>query len=123
MGINVKRTEQILYLSSRGQTLVEYSILIGIAIAVLFVMSPMIKRITQSMVKVVSDEVGFQHEADQGNREDGGLINTLSRAESDRAQQRLEWVNATGHSLEYRYAEDQTTFTTTNSSLGTRKDR
>ncbi len=48
-----------------GQTVVEYIVLIGIITAALIVMGPLFKRGVQSLVKVTSDQIGDQQNADQ----------------------------------------------------------
>ena len=51
--------------SRSGQTVVEYILLIGIVTVALTVMGPFFKRGLQSMVKVTSDQIGDQKNADQ----------------------------------------------------------
>ena len=51
--------------SRSGQTVVEYILLIGIVTVALTVMGPFFKRGLQSMVKVTSDQIGDQRNADQ----------------------------------------------------------
>jgi len=48
-----------------GQTIVEYSIVIGIILTVIIAMQPMIKRAGQAMIKLVADQIGNQEEGDQ----------------------------------------------------------
>lgn len=50
---------------ARGQTVVEYIVLIGIVTAALFFMGPLFKRGVQSLVKVTGDQIGNQLNADQ----------------------------------------------------------
>jgi Flp pilus assembly pilin Flp len=49
----------------RGQTILEYTILVGIVSVVLYYMGTGIKRGVQSMIKVTADQVGNQQNADQ----------------------------------------------------------
>lgn len=49
----------------KGQTLLEYMILLGIAVMVIFYMGPAFKRGLQSLIKVTADQIGNQEEADQ----------------------------------------------------------
>ena len=49
----------------RGQTILEYTIVVGIITVVLFYMGTGIKRGVQSLVKVTADQVGNQQNADQ----------------------------------------------------------
>jgi len=49
----------------RGQTILEYTIIVGIVTVVLFYMGTGIKRGVQSLVKVTADQVGNQQNSDQ----------------------------------------------------------
>ncbi len=51
--------------SRRGQSILEYTIIIGIVTVVLYYMGTGIKRGVQSLVKVTADQVGNQQNADQ----------------------------------------------------------
>ncbi|MBI3314570.1 MAG: class III signal peptide-containing protein [Candidatus Omnitrophica bacterium] len=52
-------------MGNRGQTTAEYIVLIGIITAALFYMGPLFKRGVQSLVKVTSDQIGAQQDAEQ----------------------------------------------------------
>ncbi len=52
-------------MGNRGQTVVEYIVLIGIITVALFYMGPLFKRGVQSLVKVTSDQIGGQQNAEQ----------------------------------------------------------
>lgn len=49
----------------RAQSLAEYSMLTSIIVAAIVVVYPLVKRGHQSLIKVVSDQVGSQREAEQ----------------------------------------------------------
>jgi len=49
----------------RGQTILEYTIMVGIVVIVLSYMGTGIKRGVQSLVKVTADQVGNQQNSDQ----------------------------------------------------------
>ena len=49
----------------RGQSMIEYTIIVGIVTVVLYYMGTGIKRGVQSMVKATADQVGNQQNADQ----------------------------------------------------------
>jgi len=49
----------------RGQSILEYTIIVGIITLVLYYMGTSIKRGVQSFVKVTADQVGNQENADQ----------------------------------------------------------
>lgn len=52
-------------MGNKGQTVVEYIVLIGIITVALFYMGPLFKRGVQSLVKVTSDQIGGQQNAEQ----------------------------------------------------------
>ena len=58
----------------KAQSLMEYTIVIGIIITVMFAMSAQIKRGTQGMIKVVADQIGNQKNADQKFVEEDGFM-------------------------------------------------
>ena len=66
-----------------AQTFLEYSLLIGIVVAVLMAMAPMLRRSTQAMIKVVSDQVGDQVNSEQEGGDQGHLdsANTITRVD------------------------------------------
>lgn len=101
-----------------GQTLVEYTLLLGIVIAVLVVLTPMIKMATQGMVKVVADEVGYQQNSEQKNNV--GLISTYVNSAFDRKQYKKEMYEQSSgyHTAQTRYDEHTVTNTSTRSDLG-----
>ncbi len=70
----------------KGQTFVEYTLLFGVLIALLIAMTPFVKRGIQSMVKVVSDQVGNQTQSDQAGGKSGQLDNsyTITRMDSEK---------------------------------------
>lgn len=52
-------------LTRRGQSIVEYTIIVGIVTMVIFYMGTTIKRGAQSLIKVTADQVGNQQNSDQ----------------------------------------------------------
>lgn len=101
-----------------GQSVVEYSLIIGIVIAVFMVLSPMIKRSAQAMVKVVADEVGIQKNAEQNS--EVGLVSSEIKTDVDQQRTLEEWRAGTVHSVQSSYADQTRTNTLTRSNLGTR---
>ena len=91
--LKLKRKKQR---KQQAQTFVEYTVLIGVVTGILIAMSTMIRRGTQEMVKVVSDQIGNQMLADQNpDPQAGRLLNAISQTTVDRdmkTQQRLDIV-------------------------------
>lgn len=52
-------------LKDKGQSIIEYTIIVGIVSVVLFYMGTGIKRGVQSLIKVTADQVGNQENSDQ----------------------------------------------------------
>jgi uncharacterized protein (UPF0333 family) len=73
-------------LFKKGQSILEYSIVLGVVVMAMIAMGPMIKRGTQSLIKVVADQVGIQQNAEQTFDERGHLegSNMFSRGSMDK---------------------------------------
>lgn len=118
----------------RGQTFVEYTLMIGIAIAVMLAVAPMIKRGTQGMVKVVADELGVQQNAENIGAQSaqtvaealqnkgGGLISSDVTTDISKNVRHQEWRAGTTHSVQKSYADTVTTTTDSKSDLGFREE-
>lgn len=100
----------------KGQTLVEYSLLIGIVIAFLLTMTPMVKRSAQGMVRVIADEVGYQRNAEQ--QSEVGLVNSVISTRLDKQQDKREWYVGSVHSDQTIYADTTIVNMSTRSNLG-----
>src|SRR3989338_416546 len=60
----------------KGQSILEYTVLLGVIVLVMFGMGPMLKRGVQSLIKFVADQVGVQQNAEQKFDESGHLEST-----------------------------------------------
>ena len=76
-------------LFKKGQTILEYTILLGVIVLVMFAMGPMLKRGTQSLIKIVADQVGVQQNAEQKFDETGHMeaSYTATRGSTDKRTQ------------------------------------
>ena len=87
----------------RGQTLLEYTILIGIITVVLYYMGTSIKRGVQSLVKVTADQVGNQQNADQdfNDNQQGYMQASNSATQESRNKQITEigYIPASGNAV------------------------
>ena len=99
----------------QGQTFLEYSILIGIVVAFMVSMSPMLKRGVQGMIKVVADEVGNQVNAEQSAGIHGYLEEQYSSTQVNQVKRRREEMGEVGYIYDGSFTQ---TFTTTASNLG-----
>ncbi len=103
-------------MNDRGQTMLDYTLLLGVVIAFLVAISPTIKKGTQAMVKTVADEVGYQQNAEQPGKV--GLINQETRMSFDRRTQKLEQRTGSVHNVKSIYNEDTGSEISTRSDLG-----
>ena len=79
------------YIYRNGQTFIEYTLIIGTIFILLFAMTPLMRRGTESMIKVVADQVGLQANSDQlFNSNTGILEESYISARSDVDQSRIE---------------------------------
>jgi len=76
-------------LARRGQTILEYTMIIGIVTVALVFMGTSIKRGMQSLVKVTSDQVGNQQNSDQdfNDVQQGYMEESLSQTQENRFKQ------------------------------------
>lgn len=75
----------------QAQSLVEYSMVIGIVVAILIVMQPLIKRSTQGMIKLVADQIGVQNQSDQSFDSSSYLENAYSTTRTTLYEERAEY--------------------------------
>lgn len=63
--------------NQKAQIFLEYVMVIGAVVLIMFAMSTMLRRGTQGMVKVVADQIGDQINAEQ-KFDDGGFLEELN---------------------------------------------
>jgi hypothetical protein len=68
---------------SCGQTLLDYSMLLGIVAVILSTLGPLLQRSLQGMVKGVADQVGTQINSEQAFDETGHLAESRTRTQMD----------------------------------------
>lgn len=80
-----------LFTNRKGQSILEYTIVVGVIVLVMFAMGPMLKRGIQSLIKVVADQVGIQQNAEQKFDETGHLESSYvaTRSSMDKQTQDL----------------------------------
>src|ERR1017187_9584031 len=87
----------------RGQTMLEYTILVGIVTVVLYYMGTQIKRGMQSLVKVTADQIGNQENSDQDftDYQQGYLIGSKAQTQATRVKQIQEfgYIPKTGRAI------------------------
>jgi len=87
----------------RGQSILEYTIIVGIVVVVLSYMGTGIKRGMQSLVKVTADQVGNQQNADQDfNDAQAGYMNasyTQTQSNINGQTMQLGYTPASGNAV------------------------
>ena len=104
--------------NENAQTLLEYSIVVGVIAVIIFAMGPMIRRAAQGMVKTVSDQIGNQKASDQLFDDSGHLDEAYSVTRvsvDDETRDRLGTTN-------YIYDEAVSTTSTSLANLGFTED-
>lgn len=77
----------------------EYTVVLGVVVVVALAMTPLLKRGTQGMIKVVADQIGVQKDSDQKyNLEEGGFLQSSITNRSARTYKGI--VDVTGN-IEY----------------------
>ena len=73
----------------RGQTILEYTIIVGIVVVMLSFMGTGIKRGVQSLVKVTADQVGNQQNSDQdfNDTQQGYMVSSNSATQESTIKQ------------------------------------
>lgn len=80
------------FLLKNGQTILEYTIVLGVIVLVMFAMGPMLKRGTQSLIKVVADQVGVQQNAEQKFDDSGHLESSYTAARGTMDKQTQDFI-------------------------------
>lgn len=83
--------------STKGQSILEYTIVLGVIVIIMSAMGPMIKRGTQSLIKVVADQVGVQQNAEQKFDETGHLEASYMSTRGSMDKQTLDSIGITGY--------------------------
>lgn len=72
------KTNLTFWKNNKAQSILEYSLIVGIVTIIFFNMGTFLKRGTQGMIKTVADQIGDQRNADQRFvLEDGFLRNSF----------------------------------------------
>ncbi len=87
-----------------AQTIVEYTLLFGVLVGLLVAMTPMIRRASQGMIKIVADQVGSQKNAEQAFDERGELTQQRSLTTTRRETA----VHENFGNIIYQYRSDST---------------
>ena len=89
--------------SRRGQSILEYTIIVGIITVVLYYMGTGIKRGVQSLVKVTADQVGNQQNSDQDftDTQQGYMegSNSVTNQSNNKQITELGYIPASGNAV------------------------
>jgi D-alanine-D-alanine ligase-like ATP-grasp enzyme len=110
-------------LARRGQSILEYTIMVGIVTVVLFYMGTSVKRGVQSLVKITADQVGIQQNADQdfNDTQQGYMVasNSITNDSQNKQVTEIGYIPASGNAVyltntSYNDSYDVMTNTSTN---------
>jgi hypothetical protein len=82
----------------KGQSLIEFIILIGIAVTALFMMGPAVKRGYQAIIRGTADQLSTQRNAEQEFAADESHLestNTLASSSTNRSSRDLIYTTTT----------------------------
>jgi predicted PurR-regulated permease PerM len=93
--------------SRLGQSVLEYTIIVGIVTVVLYYMGTSVKRGMQSLVKVTADQVGNQQNADQdfNDIQQGYMQSSNSTVQESKSKKVTELGNSTAYAGNTSYNE------------------
>lgn len=100
-----------------AQSVIEYSMIAGFVIIAVMAMNPMIKRMSQSMIKTAADQIGTQQNAEQASFSDidkGYMVgsNILTGSQIDKYTDDVNGI------ITYTYEDSVTTNRKTEVHLG-----
>lgn len=103
-------------IKNKGQSLVEYIIIIGVVMTAVYIMAPMFKRGTQSVIKATADQLGAQQQAEQDFSEGSTHMDT-SASSSRVGNTRTVYETTAGVSTKVNETSQSFTTTSTNGGL------
>lgn len=87
-------------IGKKAQTILEYTIVLGVVVVIIFAMGPMLKRGTQSLIKVVADQIGVQKNSDQRFDDAGHLEESYVAMRASRDKQTEDVSGKTAHTFD-----------------------
>lgn len=107
----------------RGQSILEYTIIVGIVTVVLYYMGTGVKRGVQSLIKITADQVGNQQNSDQdfNDTQQGYMVTSNTQTNENNNKQVAEFgyvtandINVETTNISYNDATDTQENTITN---------
>ena len=80
-----------------AQVFMEYAIVLGIIVTILFAMTTMIRRGTQGMIKVVADQIGVQENSEQDFDSGKYLKSSYTTTRTALDERTMELLGATNY--------------------------
>jgi hypothetical protein len=99
---------------NKAQTIIEYTFLMGVIFAIGMAMTPMVKRTSQAMVKMISDQIGAQEDAEQIGGKMGIVVNATVDTRVSETKSKEEDMGETT----YTVMRGQVSVSETHSNLG-----
>ena len=97
---------------NQAQTMLEYTVVLTLVTGLMYAMLPLIKRSTQTMIRLVVDQIGNQHNAEQEfSRERGHLEHSYTSRRSQVNKRRMERLGI------FNFVCDDTIYTVSNAKI------
>ncbi|HBG60752.1 MAG: hypothetical protein A2Y03_04605 [Omnitrophica WOR_2 bacterium GWF2_38_59] len=98
--------------NNKAQSILEYSLIIGIVTVIFFNMGTFLKRGTQGMIKTIADQIGDQRNGDQiFDVEEGFMVNAFIDTDATTEKTRGEDAGVVTHYYNDRMHSESTTET------------
>ncbi|MBU0468630.1 MAG: hypothetical protein KKF78_06550 [Candidatus Omnitrophica bacterium] len=98
--------------NNKAQSILEYSLIVGMVTVIFFNMGTFLKRGTQGMIKTVADQIGTQRNADQiFDIEEGFMVNAFVDVDAATETTRGESAGVVTHYYNDRMHSESTTET------------
>lgn len=99
----------------KGQSIIEYIIILGVIIVALYAMGPYLKRGVQSVIKGTADQLAFQKNSDQDFSPDSSHMESSASMTNAQNQRTVEGLNGRTSTT---VNESTNTITETTTSMG-----
>ena len=100
--LKVKMYKNVKYSKLQAQTFVEYTLLFGVIVAIFIALTPLIRRSSQAMIKLVADQVSLQENAEQMGGDTGKLVNSEILTSQRREKNTKEFAGI----MNYTFVQD-----------------
>jgi len=86
-----------IFKNRKAQSIMEYTIVLGTIVLIMFAMGPAVKRGTQALIKVVADQIGNQANSDQAFDRSGHLEKSYVTTRSTVGKRTEDFLGVTNY--------------------------